>query len=250
MVVIIIRVLILVRNLDFAHIVVDEAGGITMLILNSNLLIQISKLLDWQEFDLDDVDDEAKSSNGDGNNLLCDGQLSHSQNFLSSGGDGDPEEHEMLQSHLSQPHKPENDIALQCFEHIGLILIDDPGVDLIEHSHHKERMEKQRISQNLTLIPRIRRHKIVLLARDHASEVNENKVDEDLVGGLDDDHSPHVTLKHLLSSANPAFGHGVAAGTKCNSCQDIHHKINPKHLDDVEWQITQSQCTDEACDKH
>ena len=59
-----------------------------------------------------------------------------------------------------------------------------------------------------------------------------------------------MRLEYLLLSADPTFLHRVASSSESNSCKNVHHKINPKHLDDVERQVSEGKSAYEASNEH
>ena len=109
-------------------------------------------------------------------------------------------------------------------------------------------MEDERVNLHLPGVSGVRRDQVVSTVIEHqSSEIEEDDEGEGLVDELGENGSPHFWDEDSEFSADAAAGiFLVWICADGNGSQDVHDEVQPKHLDDVEWQVTKSQSTEEA----
>lgn len=156
----------------------------------------------------------------------------------------------MLDAHFNKPNEQEDFIDMNSLEHIELIFVDNTSADLIEHRHHKECMEEEGVSVELSFISWVERDQVVRLTEHHPTKVHDDQVDDDLEHTLANDLTPHKWFKDFCFTADSALCSGIVACSKSDGSEDVHHQVDPKHLDNIEWQVAEGCGTNEACNKH
>lgn len=95
-------------------------------------------------------------------------------------------------------------------------------------------MEKESVSKYFTFVSWVGSHQIILLSNHHTAEVNQDQIDQDLVGTLYQNLTPHTSLKYFFFSANSTHLACFTSGSKCDGGKNVHNKVDPKHLNDIE----------------
>lgn len=86
----------------------------------------------------------------------------------------------------------------------------------------------------------------ILIEEHQATEVHQNDHDNNLIESLPENLSPHFRQNHFVVSADSTGGYFIWFIWLCangNSSQDVHDKVGPQHLNDVQWLTAQCSST-------
>ena len=208
----------------------------------------------WDELNCD-VDSKNGGTKDPSCNLHTHVQWSYSKKGGTNSCGATKEKHSQLHSHFNTGDEPEEWIVEQGLENVFLVWINNSTVDLIEQIHQDVRMEVQSIKYDTwrwisLIVSQVASDEIrhVLSTEEHqSSKVHEDDHHNDLVERHENDLSPHGCKNELLCSADSIrCKFWILIGwlsSKSNGTENIHYQIAPKHLNNVEWWMTEGETT-------
>jgi len=172
------------------------------------------------------------------------GQGSDSSEFTSELNDG------VLHANGEDHDNPESDVAEDSTEDIQFVS-KFTRVDLVEQLAEDKGVEDDGGLDSVVIFSPSRLLEGQSKLRNAGREVQEDKKDNDLEGGLSNDVSPHSRSDNSFEPSVwlslEEFG-GWSFSGKSQSSHGVHDQVNPKHLDGFQRRFSLGNSTNESDD--